>query len=65
MHARANFHTSRQNCSKTGSCVDFIMPAEAVSTAAAIETAASAVSAQSEGAWRHTANADDDAEDDK
>lgn len=41
------------------------MPAEAVSTAAAIETAASAVSAQSEGAWRHTANADDDAEDDK
>jgi hypothetical protein len=62
MHPHADVHTSRQNCSKTGSCVDFIMPAVAVSTAAAIETAASAVSAQSEGAWRHNAN--DDAEDD-
>lgn len=40
-----------------------MMPAEAASTAAAIETAASAVSAQSEGAWWH--NADNDAEDDR
>jgi hypothetical protein len=63
MQAHADVHTSRQNCSKTGSSVDFIMPAEAVSTAAAIETAASAVSALSEGAWRH--NADDDAKDGK